>query len=276
MKRSNVDVFGTLVLAILAVCVSARTQSVDPRIAEAQADFEHEFVKGVTVIQDKYRKALESHLRSFAQSGDLDSAKEASAELKAAKSWHSIPRVYGERALRNEPLQNLRQNYEAALQQAIAPIIFRHAQRLESLKRVFTQGGNLNDATIIDEELKRLKQGESIPVEAGARMHFSRFDKNEFAQWITEITVRFTGVFSGETFLTFDGKEVTYTSENKTLQYGYTIAGPRTVEFSNGGWRLDFSKDLHSGNFQTRDNSYEIQVLFERDQDPLPESASAR
>lgn len=174
-----------LVVATLLVCGTARAQSVDPRIAEARADFEREFVKDVRVLQDRYRKALENHLRNFTRSGDLDSAKEAFAELKAAKSWHSIPRVYGESGLRNEQ-------------------------------------------------------------------------------------------FSGETFLTFDGKEMTYTSKSKPAQYEYSVAGPRTVEVANGGWRLDFSKDLHSGTFQTKDNSYEIEVLFERGGDPLPEGADDR
>ncbi|NLT70049.1 MAG: hypothetical protein GXX91_05065, partial [Verrucomicrobiaceae bacterium] len=168
------------------------------------------------------------------------------------------------------------QNYETALQKAIAPIVSRQIQNLEALKRSLTQSGNFRDATLIDKELQRLEQGESIPVEAAARMHFSDFDKNDFAEWLTEITVRFTGVFSGDTFLTFDGKEVTYTSKTKPVQYEYSVAGPRTVEFRNGGWRLDFSKDLHSGTFQTKDNSYEIQVLFERGEDPLPEDASNR
>lgn len=218
MKRTHFDLLRMLVVATLVVCGTARAQSVDPRIAEARADFEREFVKDVRVLQDRYRKALENHLRNFTRSGDLDSAKEAFAELKAAKSWHSIPRVYGESGLRNEQLQGLRQNYEAALQKAISPVVSRQVQRLEALKRSLTQSGNFRDATVIDEELQRLEQGESIPVEAAARMHFSGFDKNEFAEWLTDITVRFTGVFSGETFLTFDGKEMTYTSKSKPAQ----------------------------------------------------------
>ncbi len=265
-----------LALATFLVGSSARAQTVDPRIAAAQADFEHEFVQGVRVLQNRYRKALEQHLRDFTRSGDLDSAKEAFAELKAAKSWHSIHRVHGESRLRNEELQNLRKHYEAALQKTISPIVSRQARRLEVLKRRLTQSGNFHDATRIEEELQRLEQGESIPVEAAARTHFSSFDKNEFAEWLTGITVRFSGVFSGETFLTFDGKEMTYTSKTKPVQYRYSVAGPRTVEVANGGWRLDFSKDLHSGTFQTKDNSYEIQVLFERGGDPPPEGAGGR
>lgn len=265
--RSNVDLLRIVALASLALCATARSQSIDPRIAEAQGEFEREFLKDVRVIQDQYRKALEGHLTNFTRLGDLDSAKETSAELKAAKSWHSIPRVYGELRFQNEPLQVLRQHYETALEKAISPIVARQVQRLDALKRSLTQSGNLRDATVIDEELKRLERGESTPIDAAARMHFSGFDKNEFAEWLTEITVQFTGVFAGETFITFDGKEMTYLSKSMPLQYGYRVVGPRIVEVDHGGWRLEFSKDLHSGTFHTKDNSYEAQVRFERSQD---------
>lgn len=244
---------------------SAVAQEVNERLSAAQADFEREFLREVEVIQRKYLTALEGNRRTFTQSGDLTAAKEAHGEYKKARSWRTIPKIYGARSFQNELLNTLLKNYEAALENAIRQPVARHAGKLEDLKKYFATAGNFTAATTLEEELKRLHEGDAIPIEAGARLQYSRFSKSEFEEWLKDITVKFAGIFAGETFVRFGDDKLTYTSKGMPLEYGYAIKDARTVEIFNGNWQIQFAKDLHSGTFRTQDNSYDIEILYEGD-----------
>jgi hypothetical protein len=57
---------------------------------------------------------------------------------------------------------------------------------------------------------------------------------------------------------------MSYLSGGKERQYEYKLASSRVLEINgghkNGGWTIEFTKDLQSAAFQTNQNKYPIRI----------------
>ncbi len=260
----------------LVLLVSGLQQSVmgsdevPAQLESALKNYETEFLRELAPVQQKYMTALQGYLREFAQSGNLKAAKEAQTEIEQVKLWKTIPleRNMGARSLQDPQLNDLQSNYEGAALKLIEPVTIRFLENLNRLKQSYVAAQELDAALLVDAQIKAAIEGKSLPVEAGARNYLSTLSKEEFGVWIQQQLFEFSGAVAGRTLLKFGADRVTYGSGANAPLYEYRLAGTRKIEINGGvgegGFTMDFSKDLHSGKFTSLRAEYPLVINPDR------------
>lgn len=252
-----------LLLAHAAASPVSSQNDRHPALVSAVASYERDFVREIEPIQQKYVRALDQFQRNFTRSGNLEAAEWARREAARARLWKTVAFHTGQRTLSNVELTTLLQNYEAAVARVAQPMALRHLENLEQLKDSLARSGNLDGSLQVADEMEKVRSGEAFPARAGLRMAYESFSKEEFARWLQEQNLEFTGKIAGKTSLKFDGKQVSYGSDTSlgTVSYPYEIDTFRSVDIDSGRFRIEFSKDLVTGTFESRDGVYELRVL---------------
>ena len=253
----------SVILLFSLIGVSSGQETADlPELLKARAAYEREFIQKVSVLQEKYGKALDTYQRNFTRERDLVSAREAAKEGKLAKNWKTVPVEAEQRTLRNEQLQVLYSSYERAVLEVLPAIIDRYQSELERLAKVFASGGDLKATSQIERELAQVRSRKVLPVEAAVRERNRGYSRAEFEQWLTENVVEFTGKFAGRVVMTFDGAKVKYAqpAKEEAKFFEYKVESSRSISIAGAGWTVTFSKDLASGTFKTPDRTYPVKI----------------
>lgn len=253
---------------LLAASALTQTLSADDpipgRLEAVLKTYEAEFLRALKPVQTKYITALEGYLREFSQIGDLAAAKEVQDEIEQVKLWKTIPLEHqrGARKPDNARIASLQESYEGAALEAAKPVTIRFLEQLERVKQDYVAAQELDAALRVDAEIKRALDGKSLPVEAGAKDYLSTLSKEEFGIWIQNQLFEFSGAIAGKTLLKFDANRVTYGEGGNAPVYEYRLAGTRSIEINGGvdegGFTINFSKDLHSGTFTSRRAEYPL------------------
>ena len=84
----------------------------------------------------------------------------------------------------------------------------------------------------------------------------------EFKKWLQEQTFEFSGKIAGRTILHFYGNYLSYASgTGHALYFPFDVVTPRSIDIDSGRFRIEISKDLLSGTFESSSGNYELRVL---------------
>ncbi|MEM1295803.1 MAG: hypothetical protein AAGH89_10595 [Verrucomicrobiota bacterium] len=252
---------------LAALALPALYSQEEPRgLSNARNNYERDFVRSLQIIQDKYVRALEQHKRTMTREGDISGALEAEKETILSKRWATVPLRPGQRKMTNPKLDQLLTSYEKAVLTEIPPVINRYESELLRLKETLTRSGDLQASVLVDKELKKVRARTSLPTEAAAKLHFSKYSKKEFEEWLYRNRFEFSGEISGRATVLFEDGIAKYDSDSarSTVEYEYRLVSNRSVEIGHDidkGFIMTLADDLHSGTFRSIKNTYTLRIF---------------
>jgi len=153
----------------------------------------------------------------------------------------------------------LKESYEREMERVLSPIQSKYIAALEQLQRNYTRAGKLNEAVFVAKEIELAKEWESLPLNqlrGNAKMQMSRDD---FRNWLAKKTFTFRGVQL--VTLQFEEKHVSWIVGNQPQKYEYKVTGDRRISIMGAQeFKLEFSKDLTSGTFESNAGKYNLTI----------------